>query len=212
MVECSICGESNRMPYTCSRCNLKFCSSHQLPENHNCPSLSIPSSNTKWFKEGLSSHRRGRDVERSRKGLSVESRREPSRSPANRARGRSKTHTEVVEEENLEKAKRQTASLTNRQKRRREADSGPDILPDGTLIYPEGSDEALTVTLTRREAILSKLKRVSLAPIQKTLLFLELPLSMKLSKSLRWILVAGVVMFLLGQFGVLTVPGLPIGT
>jgi len=27
------------MPYTCPRCNHKFCSEHRLPENHNCPYL-----------------------------------------------------------------------------------------------------------------------------------------------------------------------------
>lgn len=39
MDECSECSESVSMPYTCRRCENHFCSSHRLPENHDCPGL-----------------------------------------------------------------------------------------------------------------------------------------------------------------------------
>lgn len=39
MKECSECGDECSMPYTCNMCNKDFCSSHRLPENHNCVGL-----------------------------------------------------------------------------------------------------------------------------------------------------------------------------
>lgn len=39
MKECSECGKECSMPYTCNICNKDFCSSHRLPENHNCIGL-----------------------------------------------------------------------------------------------------------------------------------------------------------------------------
>lgn len=38
MGKCSICGESDGLTRTCNYCGRKVCSSHTLPENHNCPS------------------------------------------------------------------------------------------------------------------------------------------------------------------------------
>lgn len=39
MKECSFCKESSAMPYECNRCGENFCSSHRLPEKHDCPML-----------------------------------------------------------------------------------------------------------------------------------------------------------------------------
>ncbi|MDY6777380.1 MAG: rhomboid family intramembrane serine protease [Candidatus Nanohaloarchaea archaeon] len=39
MGECSECGDSVSMPFTCKFCGESFCSQHRLPENHNCGGL-----------------------------------------------------------------------------------------------------------------------------------------------------------------------------
>lgn len=39
MPSCSNCNQSDGITYTCSYCNEKYCSTHRLPEKHNCPSL-----------------------------------------------------------------------------------------------------------------------------------------------------------------------------
>jgi uncharacterized protein YkwD len=36
---CSICGEKSSLLYDCNYCTGEYCSSHRLPENHNCPGL-----------------------------------------------------------------------------------------------------------------------------------------------------------------------------
>lgn len=38
MGQCSICGESDGLTRTCNYCGRKVCTSHTLPEKHNCPS------------------------------------------------------------------------------------------------------------------------------------------------------------------------------
>ena len=192
MAECSICGDEQRLPYTCSRCTLEFCSRHRLPEKHDCPSLSIPSADTKWFKEELSSRRRGRDTARSRRSPSFGYRREArSSSTKHESHGRPRT---------------------TRQERRANAGSGPDTLPDGSLLYSGDTDEALTISLTRREAMINRLRNLCYAPVRRLLLFVELPFLMKISKLLRWILLAGILLLIFGQFGILMVPGPPIVT
>ena len=49
MVDCGECDAKDIFPYTCSLCKSKFCSEHQLPESHNCPSLVYSKSSIKWF-------------------------------------------------------------------------------------------------------------------------------------------------------------------
>jgi hypothetical protein len=39
MAKCDACGEHENMPYECRRCGGTFCSSHRLPESHDCPGL-----------------------------------------------------------------------------------------------------------------------------------------------------------------------------
>ncbi|QLD84601.1 hypothetical protein HWV23_02660 [Natronomonas halophila] len=39
MSGCSICGDSSSLLYDCNYCTGKYCKSHRLPENHNCPGL-----------------------------------------------------------------------------------------------------------------------------------------------------------------------------
>ncbi len=39
MAQCSYCGESEQMPFRCKFCKGVFCSSHRLPENHECVGL-----------------------------------------------------------------------------------------------------------------------------------------------------------------------------
>ncbi len=42
MDKCDQCGEETMMPYECNRCGKKHCSTHRLPENHNCDGSLIP--------------------------------------------------------------------------------------------------------------------------------------------------------------------------
>lgn len=39
MTRCDRCGEVETLPYTCHYCGGRFCSTHRLPENHDCPGL-----------------------------------------------------------------------------------------------------------------------------------------------------------------------------
>ncbi|NIB98738.1 rhomboid family intramembrane serine protease [Halobacterium sp. R2-5] len=39
MATCDRCGEQESMPYQCRLCGGTYCSSHRLPENHDCPGL-----------------------------------------------------------------------------------------------------------------------------------------------------------------------------
>jgi membrane associated rhomboid family serine protease len=39
MAKCDACGEHENMPYKCRRCGGTYCSSHRLPESHDCPGL-----------------------------------------------------------------------------------------------------------------------------------------------------------------------------
>ncbi|MDY6771462.1 MAG: rhomboid family intramembrane serine protease [Candidatus Nanohaloarchaea archaeon] len=39
MAECSKCGKNISMPFTCKFCGDSFCSTHRLPENHDCDGL-----------------------------------------------------------------------------------------------------------------------------------------------------------------------------
>ncbi|PSQ49603.1 rhomboid family intramembrane serine protease [Halobacteriales archaeon SW_6_65_15] len=39
MAKCDACGENENMPYKCRRCGGTYCSSHRLPESHDCPGL-----------------------------------------------------------------------------------------------------------------------------------------------------------------------------
>lgn len=47
MAECSECGESVSMPFSCKFCGESFCSSHRLPENHDCGGLEEYRADTK---------------------------------------------------------------------------------------------------------------------------------------------------------------------
>ena len=38
-MDCSFCNVSEDLPFTCSYCELIFCSSHRLPEKHQCSQL-----------------------------------------------------------------------------------------------------------------------------------------------------------------------------
>ena len=39
MARCSYCGKVEKMPFRCKFCKGVFCSSHRLPENHECEGL-----------------------------------------------------------------------------------------------------------------------------------------------------------------------------
>lgn len=51
MTECYICGENDSMIRRCRECNLPFCTSHRLPEKHNCPALLETEETERWFDE-----------------------------------------------------------------------------------------------------------------------------------------------------------------
>jgi uncharacterized protein YkwD/predicted nucleic acid binding AN1-type Zn finger protein len=40
MAKCHVCHEEVHTPFTCNYCGEKYCSSHRLPERHQCPGLS----------------------------------------------------------------------------------------------------------------------------------------------------------------------------
>ena len=48
MTNCVICSKSLTMPYNCSLCHQRFCSTHRLPENHRC--IRVRAFNTDEFR------------------------------------------------------------------------------------------------------------------------------------------------------------------
>ncbi|WP_440991044.1 rhomboid family intramembrane serine protease [Haloarchaeobius baliensis] len=51
MANCDECGDETNMPYTCNRCGGKFCGTHRLPENHDCPGLQWDDPQGVWAEE-----------------------------------------------------------------------------------------------------------------------------------------------------------------
>ncbi|WP_256298820.1 rhomboid family intramembrane serine protease [Haloarchaeobius salinus] len=51
MANCDECGDETNMPYTCNRCGGKFCGTHRLPENHDCPGLQWNDPQGVWAEE-----------------------------------------------------------------------------------------------------------------------------------------------------------------
>jgi len=70
-MECSEgeCSKNLSMPYNCKLCEQSFCTTHRLPENHDCPGLSdIESSSPEdWFKGTPAYTGTGRDDEQNRR-------------------------------------------------------------------------------------------------------------------------------------------------
>lgn len=49
MAKCIVCSQTLTMPYNCSLCHQRFCSTHRLPENHNC--IHLRAFNTDEFRD-----------------------------------------------------------------------------------------------------------------------------------------------------------------
>lgn len=54
MGDCDICDGDNNISYTCNECDGTFCSTHRLPESHNCQALRTRNFDEAWFKDELS--------------------------------------------------------------------------------------------------------------------------------------------------------------
>lgn len=51
-MNCEVCGETDSMPYTCSRCGDTYCVSHRLPESHECVGLAVNKAQREMIREG----------------------------------------------------------------------------------------------------------------------------------------------------------------
>jgi len=52
MAGCNICDDEADLQYRCNYCGSVFCSTHRLPENHDCPALIVfEEIDTSWFKD-----------------------------------------------------------------------------------------------------------------------------------------------------------------
>lgn len=52
MSACTICGDREDLQYRCNYCGSVFCSTHRLPENHDCPALVVfEEVDSSWFKD-----------------------------------------------------------------------------------------------------------------------------------------------------------------
>ena len=50
MAGCKLCDDESDLQYRCSYCGSVFCSTHRLPENHDCPALLVfEEVDTSWF-------------------------------------------------------------------------------------------------------------------------------------------------------------------
>lgn len=46
--ECAICGKKEQMPFTCTFCKVSFCTTHRLPENHQCLNTPLRTPLGRW--------------------------------------------------------------------------------------------------------------------------------------------------------------------
>lgn len=54
--KCEYCGKEVFMPFVCPYCNRYFCIDHRLPENHDCPKLTMAKNTEKWFKPKITTN------------------------------------------------------------------------------------------------------------------------------------------------------------
>ncbi len=47
--ECQECGDSTGLAFECNGCGERHCSTHQLPENHDCPAVGDSEQSQQWF-------------------------------------------------------------------------------------------------------------------------------------------------------------------
>lgn len=47
--ECQECGDSTGLAFECNGCGGAHCSTHQLPENHDCPAVGDSEQSQRWF-------------------------------------------------------------------------------------------------------------------------------------------------------------------
>jgi len=69
MARCSYCGKVEKMPFKCKFCGGVFCSSHRLPENHECGGLERFKEDRlkgpeKWIYEPFQERHRAKTVRR----------------------------------------------------------------------------------------------------------------------------------------------------
>lgn len=49
LAECQECGDSTGLGFECNGCGETHCSTHQLPENHDCPAVGDSERSEEWF-------------------------------------------------------------------------------------------------------------------------------------------------------------------
>lgn len=123
MDECTVCGTSNVLTRTCNYCGRTFCSTHTLPENHDCSGIEGVGEQTKHLQSEIDAKLKG-ELSGERTALDGE---EPTESPASDSRG------ERVREAEANPNREKTAPRDSP----RVGDSGPDVAPDGSLVREE---------------------------------------------------------------------------
>ncbi len=168
MARCEACGdELDQFAYTCTYCSEDHCTEHRLPEDHSCAALEREtSSDGPWFQDRLSSQKRasrpGAPNLRSKKRIGLD----PDTSEFLKGNDR-KDHDGDVTAENVpmssdtddppifQKPRPKPNSLDPDdletyhgfsdsrilKRESREKHSGPDLAPDGSLIYPDEHQE-----------------------------------------------------------------------
>ena len=123
MGECTVCGTSNVLARTCNYCGQTFCSTHTLPENHDCSGIEGVGERTKHLQSEIDAKLKGK-LSGERTALDREETTESSDSDLRKERVRETDATS-----NREKTATRDSSRTG--------DSGPDVAPDGSLVHEE---------------------------------------------------------------------------
>lgn len=122
MSECTVCGTHTELPHSCTYCGHSHCSSHQLPENHECSELRYQHTNSGWFRETNSM------ADRTRPARSTPKPMDSSEITTYGGGGRGS----------------------------KPGSYGPDLAPDGSLIYKNGEEPDKSTASSDR---LSSIKR-----------------------------------------------------
>ena len=149
MVQCEVCGGDLQLEFQCERCGGTYCSSHRLPEKHDCPPLPTGSSE-RWFSEKFEETdetvRRG-DASDSEEGEGQSPPNTPREEPDQNPSGRSMPEYDGDETPATPYAPSSKPAPTS---------SSPDVNPDGSIAAESKTSATITHSDTGTDSTLSR--------------------------------------------------------
>lgn len=183
MGTCSVCNEDG-LTRNCNHCGREVCSTHTLPEKHNCPAIAHAGNDTKPLQSDINAK------------LSDET------ADANSSRDKSRTDSgDSRQPSNLDRSP--ASNNTDKVTERPGGDSSPDVAPDGSIAEPStiSTPDADTQTSTGLR------ERLQSAKLKFQIYWRK---AFVLATSVRVWIVVLVAVASMGQLGFAPVPGLPV--